>query len=176
VPGRRRLAAAAVAAGALLAAGCGGSSNTTTTTSSGTPLAVATVEKAIQQTIQKQHQVTTVVTCPTNAPQQTGYHFNCTAALDVGTYTVSVLELNARGGVSYSNNTPLNILNSHRIEVAIQEAVHTQKHVKTTATCPATILEAKGLQFTCTAKIKKGIASFRVTETNNTGHVNFVGL
>jgi len=175
-PRRRHLAAATVAAGALLAAGCGGSSSTTTTTSSGAPLAVASVEKAIQQTIQKQHGVTTVVTCPANAPRQAGYRFDCTAALNVGTYSVSVRELNTRGGVSYSNSKPLNILNSHRIELAIEDAVHSKRHVKTTATCPAAILEAKGLKFTCTAKLKTGAASFLVTETDNNGHVSFIGL
>ena len=174
--GRRHLAALAVAGGALLAAGCGGSSSTTTTTSSGSPLAVASVEKAIQQTIQKQHAITTVVTCPTNAPRQTGYRFDCAAALNVGTYTVSVLELNARGGVRYSNSKPLNVLDSHRIQLAIQDAVRSKRHVNTTATCPAAILQAKGLTFTCTAKIKKGVASFRVTQTDNNGHITFIGL
>jgi hypothetical protein len=173
--GRPHRAAIAVVAGALLAAGCGGAASTTTT-SSKPPLAVASIEKAIQQSIHTQHGITTVVTCPTNAPRKTGYRFYCTAALDAGTYAVVVRELNTRGGVSYSNSAPLNVLDSHRIALAITEAVRSKRHLKATVTCPASILQAKGVKFTCRAEIKKGAASFLVTETDSHGHVSFIGL
>jgi hypothetical protein len=174
-PKRRHLVAVTVAAGALLAAGCGGSSNSTTT-SSGSPLAVASIERAIEESIQKQHDITTVVTCPANAPRKAGYRFDCTAALDVGAYSIGVLELNARGGVRYSNSAPLNVLNGHRIALAIADAVQGKRHLKATVTCPVSILQAKGLKFKCAAKIKKGVGFFLVTETDAKGHVSFVGL
>lgn len=172
--GRPRLAAVVVAAGALVAAGCGSSSTNTTTAAP--KLAVTSIEKAISQTIHKQHGITTVVTCPKNAPRKAGYQFYCTAALDAGTYAVVVRELNARGGVAYSNSTPLNVLDSHRIALAITETVRSKRHLTAAVTCPASILQAKGLKFTCTAKIKNGTASFLVTETDAKGHVSFVGL
>ena len=177
--GRNHLAAVVVASGALVAAACGGSSgtsSTSTTTTAGPPLAVATVEKAIQQTIQKQHGVTTVVTCPAGVPRESGYQFVCTASLDVGAYPVKVREVNARGSVSYANSAPLVVLDSHRIERAIADAVRAKRHEKSTVTCPATILEAKGLRFTCTAKLKKGVGTFLVTETDAKGGVSFAGL
>ncbi len=173
-PPRRAGLGAIVAAGALLAGACGGAS-ITSTTASGSPLAVATIERAIQQSILKQHGISTVVSCPTNAPQQTGYRFNCSAALSVGTYPVTVLELNARGGVSYSNSTPLRVLNSRGVATAIELAIRRERHLKAKVICPAAILQAKGLTFTCTAQTKKGIGPFTVTETDSNGHVRFVG-
>jgi hypothetical protein len=170
------LTACAIAASALLVAGCGGSSSPKTTTTSGSPLAVTTIERAIELSIQKQHGVATVVTCPTNAPRRAGYRFTCTAALDVGTYPVSVLEVNARGGVTYSNSAPLDVVDSSRVAKAIEDSIRSQRRLSAAVTCPATILEAKGLTFTCTAKTRKGTGAFRVTETNSYGHVTFVGL
>ena len=173
---RGRLAAIIVAGG-MLAAACGGSGGTSSsTTTTSVPLGLATVEKAIEQTIKAGHHITTHVTCPAGVPQQSGYRFVCNAALDVGTYPVKVLETNARGGVSYANSAPLVVLDSHRIGLAIADAIRKKRHEKATVTCPAQILEAKGLKFTCTAKLKKGSGSFVVTETDAQGNVSFAGL
>ena len=165
--------AATVVAGALLAAACGGSSTPTTTAA---PLAVATVEKAIEQTIHAQHHVSTIVTCPTGVPRQAGYQFVCTAALDVGTYPVNVREVNAQGSVAYANSAPLVLLDSHTIAAAIADAIKSKRHEKATVTCPTTILEAKNLTFTCTAKLKHSGGTFRVTETNKNGSVTFAAI
>jgi hypothetical protein len=134
------------------------------------------IERAIAQSILKQRAITTVVRCPTNAPVKTGYRFTCSAALDVGSYTLHVVELNAKGGVSYSNSTPLQTLNYRTVEFAIQEAVRRKKHLRATVSCPKSILQAKGLTFRCTATTKLGTGPFVVTETNSVGHVSFKGL
>ncbi len=175
---RRGSLAAIVTAGALLAAACGGSGggSTTSTTTGGVPLALAPVEKAIEQTIKKQHGVATVVTCPAGVPREAGYQFACSAGLDVGAYPVYVHEVNAQGAVRYANSAPLVTLDSHRVEVAIADAVRKKRHEVSTVSCPATILEAKGLRFTCTAQLKKGAGTFIVTETDARGSVSFAGL
>jgi hypothetical protein len=152
----------------LLAAACSGSSTKT--------LDPIPIQRAIAQSILKQRGITTVVRCPTNAPMKSGYRFSCSAALDVGTYTLHVVELNAKGSVSYSNSTPLQTLNPHTVELAIQQAVRRKKHLHATVSCPKSILQAKGLTFRCTATTRLGTGPFVVTETNSAGHVSFKGL
>src|ERR1017187_1647651 len=77
---------------AVIAVACGSS----------TPakLNVIPVERAIERSILKERGITTVVRCPAGAPLKTGYRFRCSAALDVGSYAVDGVELNAKGGVS----------------------------------------------------------------------------
>ena len=160
--------AAVLAVFALVATACGSSS----------PAAIFDTTKvatAIQQSILKERGVSTTVSCPTNAPLRSGYRFVCSAALDVGTYPVKVVEVNSKGAVSYSNNTPLRVLKTRTVELAIQIAVQHKRKFKSKVTCPATILEAKGVVFTCTATTKKGSGSFTVTEDIANGHVSFVG-
>ena len=123
----------------------------------------------------KEHRVQTVVHCPSNVPEQTGHRFVCVAALDAGTYPVTVLELNSRGGVRYSNSAPLRTLDTRGTVIAIKNAIRRQRHLSSTITCPKTVLETAGLTFTCTAKTKKGTTPFDVTEINDRGGVRFVG-
>jgi hypothetical protein len=154
---------------ASVAVACGQNGSTAT-------LDVSPVEGAIAHSILTQRNVTTVVTCPANLPLETGYRFTCSAALDAGSYPVSVVELNDRGGVSYSNSTPLRMLSSHTVAVAIQAAIARKKHLRATVKCPQTILQTKGLVFTCTATTKLGTGRFAVTESDANGHVVFKGL
>ena len=131
--------------GALVPVACGGSSSVPT-------LKVRPVELAIEQSIRAGHGISTTVKCPANEPLKSGRRFTCSAALDVGAYPVSVVELNAKGGVSYSNSAPLRILNSHVVEQAIVASIRRERHLSSTVVCPASILQAKGLVFTCTAR------------------------
>ena len=157
---------------ALLASACG-SSNTTTTTAA--ILDTTPVAQAIERSIVKEHGVQTVVHCPSNVPKKAAYRFTCVAALDAGSYPVNVLELNARGGVSYSNSAPLRTFDTRGTEIAIKTAIRRQRHLSSTITCPKTVLEQTGQTFTCTAKTTKGITPFDVTEINDRGGVRFVG-
>jgi hypothetical protein len=170
---RRVILSAVVLCAALAAAACGGSSAPKT---AGPTVKVAVIQAAIKQSIARQHGIETVVTCPASVPKKAGYRFTCQAALDVGSYPVNVLELNSSGGVSYSNKTPLNILNSQRVAKAIKLAVQQKRHLKASVSCPSLILQAKGLQFRCAATTKKGTGTFLVTETDRKGNVSFIGL
>jgi hypothetical protein len=159
--------AVVVAIVAPLVAACGSSPSAT--------LNVGPVQSAIEQSILKQHHINTSVRCPADEPLKTGQQFRCVASLGAGTYDVDVVELNARGGVSYSNSVPLRLLDRRTVEIAIAAAVKHQKHLRATVSCPTSILQASGVVFTCTATTKLGSGPFEVTETNSAGHVRFVG-
>jgi hypothetical protein len=159
--------AAVVVVVACIAGGCGQASTAT--------LNVGPVQRAIKQSILTQHHVSTTVRCPAEVALKTGQRFRCRASLDAGTYAVDVVELNARGGVSYANSAPLRLLNGRTVELAIVAAVKHQKHLRATVRCPASILQASGVTFTCTARTKLGSGPFMVTETDGAGHVRFVG-
>ncbi len=136
---------------------------------------MTSIRAAIEQSIVKERGLTTVVVCPPAEPRKTGLHFTCTARLNVGSYPVTVVELNTRGDVKYSNSSPLRVLNSRAVELAIQRAITKERHLGSTVTCPKEILQQKGLVFTCSAKTTHGVGTFTVTEVDNDGHVRFVG-
>jgi len=165
---RARLAAV-LALGALLAAACGSSSPSTPAI-----LDVAGIQTAIEQSIVKERGIATVVICPADVPRESGFHFTCTARLDVGSYSVSVIE-NADGGVRYSSATPLRVLDSRTVELAIQRAIFSRRHLVATVSCPREILQQKGLRFACRARTKQGVIVFTVTELDGDGHVRSVG-
>jgi len=161
--------AGVLAIAAFAASACGSSSPTTTA------LDVVPVERAIARSILTERGINTRVSCPARTPAKTGYRFTCVARLDVGTYPVVVAEVNARGGVRYSNNAPLRILDPRSVESAIQHAFLTQRHLKSTVVCPTTILQRRGVTFTCSATTRKGAGLFTVTEVDDSGRVTFIG-
>jgi hypothetical protein len=164
-----RLAAVALLAG-LLAAACGSSSPPKAKS-----LNVAGVRRAIELSIHKEHGITTVVHCPTKVPVREGFRFTCKADLAVGVYPLNVVEVTKKGGVRYSSSVPLQVLDGHTVERAIQKAILKERHLHSTVSCPAPILQEKGLKFACTATTKKGSGPFTVTEVNSVGGVTFVG-
>lgn len=156
-----------VAVVAVLAGACGSTSTT---------LDTAPVAHAIEQSILEQRGITTVVQCPASAPLKNGYRFRCSAALDVGSYALNVVELNAKGSVSFSNSTPLQTLDPHIVVLAIQGSMRSAKQPRPTVSCPKSILEAKGLTFSCSATTKSGTTSFKVTEIDGAGRVRVTKL
>jgi hypothetical protein len=165
---RARLATV-LALSTLLAAACGSSSPTTPGV-----LDVAAIQSAIQHSIAKERGITTIVICPADVLRKAGVHFTCPARLDVGSYPISVVET-AAGRVTYSGIAPLRVLDSRTIELAIEHAILKQRHLTAVVTCPQEILQQKGLRFTCTAKTRKGVAVFTVTEFDGDGHLRSVG-
>ncbi len=164
----RRIAIAGAALLVALGAGACGSTKAKA-------LSPGPIEHAIAQAILTQDAVRTTVSCPRNAPVQAGYRFRCTAKLAVGTYAMFVVEQDGKGRVAYANHTPLRTLDSPSVARAIQKAIKKQRHLKSTVHCPAPVLQAKGLAFTCTAKLAHSSTPFSVTETDNHGHVKFIG-
>jgi Domain of unknown function (DUF4333) len=145
--------------------------------SSAQKLDTARVETAVAASILAQRGLHTTVSCPSGIPVKTGYSFTCNAALDVGSYPVTVVVTNSKGHVRYENRAPLVALNSEKIEQAIAASIARQRHLSSTVTCPQEILQKAGLSFTCTAVVKGSPKHypFDVTQVDNDGHVRYVG-
>ena len=149
-------------------AGCGSSSSPT--------LDTAAVQHAIATTIDRQHHVKTHVRCPSGVPRKKGVSFTCTARLQVGSYPVRVSETNGSGHVRFANRAPLVLLDTPRVESSIAQAILTQRRLRARVSCPPEVLQRAGISFTCTARIGSRRYPFVVTQTNDSGHVRYVGV
>jgi Domain of unknown function (DUF4333) len=157
--------AAAIATGLLIAA-CG----------SATPkLNGFKVERGIAQSILAQHRVDTLVRCPPGVPVQEGVTFTCTANLQVGSYPVSVVELDGAGHVRWANARPLVILDIARVERSISDSIRAKRGLGSHVTCPAQVLQEAGVTFTCEANVGGRRYPFTVTEVDGHGDVRYVG-
>lgn len=67
------------------------------------------------------------------------------------------------------------ILNTKKVEQAIQHSALTQRGERAQVTCPASVHQAKGLVFTCTAAVGPTSTQFVVTELNASGDVYYAG-
>jgi hypothetical protein len=147
-----------------------------TSCGSSTPtLNTGAVERAVAQSILTQRHLYATVGCPSKVPRKAGLVFTCTASLNVGTYPVLVTETNDRGHVRYQNQAPLIILNIARVEGAIRQSILSQRHLQSTVTCPAEVIQRAGIAFTCTATVSGQQYPFAVTEVDGNGHVRYVG-
>lgn len=154
---------------AVLVAGCGSSGGSSTT------LNVVPAQHAIASSILVKHGVHTTVVCPTNVPEKTGQTFTCTAHLAAGAYPVTVVETNDNGHVRYESKQPLVALNTGKVERAIEASIASQRKLRATVACPSAVLQQAGITFTCTAEVQGKSYPFEVTETDDHGHVKYVG-
>jgi hypothetical protein len=168
-PGRPTRVSVGRFAGAVLATvslvGCG---------SSATTLDSARVERAIANSILRERNLYTMVTCPSKVPQQAGHVFTCTAHLDVGTYPIAVTETNGSGHVRYENQRPLVVLDTRQVQRAISASLLHQRRLRSTVRCPAEVLQQAGLKFTCSASVNGRAYPFVVSELDSAGHVRYV--
>ena len=67
------------------------------------------------------------------------------------------------------------ILDTERVERAIEQTVLQKRHLRATVSCPAGIEQKKGLVFRCIATFKGGQTPFVVTEDAG-GAVHYVGV
>lgn len=146
--------------------------------SGGSTLATAPIAKALETAIHEQRGVSAHVTCPGSVAKHSGTTFTCTAALEVGSYPITVTETNDAGKVRYSNDTPLTILNHTKVEHAIEASVLRQRHLHSLARCPAVVLQRAGIVFQCSVTVSgTGRAyAFRVKELDGAGHVQYLGV
>jgi hypothetical protein len=157
------------AAGTLLLgalAGCG---------TSAPKLDTVAVERAIANSILAERHFAATVSCPPGVPQQKGRVFTCTAHPTVGAYPVSVTEVDGNGHVRYGNPAPLSVLDMTRVTRAITISIHGQRRLRAHVVCPSSVLQQKGLVFTCTATVAGRGYPFTVTEVDGAGHVRYVG-
>lgn len=68
------------------------------------------------------------------------------------------------------------ILNTETVERAIEQSILQQRHLRAQVTCPSGVHQQKGQSFNCTAFLARGgKTTFRVTQTDDNGHVTYVG-
>jgi Domain of unknown function (DUF4333) len=167
--GAARALSTMLAVASLLAlSACGSSSSST--------LHTAHIGQAISASILAQHSVHTTVTCPPAVPLKVGESFTCVAKLDAGSYPVTATITNSAGHVRYGSTAPLHILNVAKVQSAIEASILSQRALHATVACPRAVLQQAGLTFTCLATSSRGTTPFRVTETNENGHVRYEGL
>lgn len=171
-PTNHRPGAAAAMIAALLGlaalAGCGSSASTAT-------LDTVKLERAIAGSILTGHHVYTLVSCPAHVPQRQGHRFVCTADLSVGSYPVYVTEVDGGGHVSYGDHARLSTLDTQRVEQSIAASIRAQRGLRARVVCPPEVLQQRGLEFTCTATVGNKRYPFAVTESDDDGHVHYVG-
>jgi hypothetical protein len=66
------------------------------------------------------------------------------------------------------------ILNTEKVERAIEHSVSVQRGKAATVSCPSGVLQKKGLVFSCTALVKKASTQFVVTQQDGAGRVRYV--
>jgi hypothetical protein len=66
------------------------------------------------------------------------------------------------------------ILNTEKVERAIEHSVSVQRGKTATVSCPSGVLQKKGLVFSCTALVKKDSTQFVVTQQDGAGQVRYV--
>jgi hypothetical protein len=81
--------------------------------------------------------------------------------------------LSACGG---SSATPKTVLNTEGVERAIEKSIKDQRKLESTVTCPVNIEQKKGNAFSCYALVKGKRFEFKVTQTDDQGHVTYVGV
>jgi hypothetical protein len=69
--------------------------------------------------------------------------------------------------------TPIAILNTHRIELAIKQSIISERHIHAKVTCPSVVPQQKSRNFACIATIGTTKTPFAVIQTDNSGHVTY---
>lgn len=140
----------------------------------------ATVEHSIAADFLTQRQVSTQVSCPAHVPERKGKVFQCTAAFEVGSYSVPVTQVDGKGHVHWSTRAPVVLLDVKVVMASIRRSVLRQRGVRSTVSCPLEVLQREGVDFVCTAAVnsgtrtvKAGTYPFKVTQVDDAGHVTY---
>jgi hypothetical protein len=89
-------------------------------------------------------------------------------SLAVGVLVAASLALTACG-----SSKPATILNTEKVERAIEQTSLTQRGKHAQVSCPSGVHQKEGLVFSCTALVKRASTRFVVTELNGSGHVHY---
>ena len=85
-----------------------------------------------------------------------------------------VMALVALAAGLWNGRTSPVILNTDRVERAIETSIHQQRHLSSSVSCPVNIIQKSGVVFTCQATVGRRVFSVIVTETDSSGHVTYV--
>lgn len=73
-----------------------------------------------------------------------------------------------------ASQSPTRILNTERVERAIEKSSLAQRGQQAQVSCPSGVHQKKGLVFSCTAVVKGASTKFTVTEVDSAGNVRYV--
>lgn len=73
-----------------------------------------------------------------------------------------------------SSDTPTTILNTEKVERAIERSSLTQRKQTVHVSCPSGVHQKKGLVFNCVASSSQGETRFVVTQLDAAGRVRYV--
>ena len=73
------------------------------------------------------------------------------------------------------SDKPVVILDTERVERAIEQSIQAKRGLESHVSCPSGVHQKKGLTFTCVAQLKNGATTFAVKQTDDRGHVTYVG-
>jgi Domain of unknown function (DUF4333) len=79
-------------------------------------------------------------------------------------------------GVTACGSSSPKILDTERVERAIEQSVLQKRGLRTQVSCPSGTEQKKGVVFRCTAVYKGGVTPFVVTEDDSRGAVHYVGV
>lgn len=82
----------------------------------------------------------------------------------------------AGAGLSGCGSSKPRILDTERVERAIERSVLQKRHLRTAVSCPAGTERKKGVVFRCTATYRGGRTPFVVKEDDDRGSVHYRGL
>lgn len=82
------------------------------------------------------------------------------------------LAATACGGSSSASASPT-ILNTKKVEQAIQQSALTQRGEHASVSCPSGVHQKKGIVFSCTALVGHTATQFIVNELNGSGDVHY---
>jgi hypothetical protein len=74
---------------------------------------------------------------------------------------------------SSSSTSAKTNLNTPHVERAIEQSILSERHVHAKVVCPRVVLQQKGHNFTCIAKVGKNTTPFAVVQQNNNGYVTY---
>jgi hypothetical protein len=66
------------------------------------------------------------------------------------------------------------ILNTERVERAIESSIAQQRHLASSVSCPVNIVQKAGVVFSCQATVRGRVFPVVVTQTDSSGHVTYV--
>jgi uncharacterized protein DUF4333 len=95
----------------------------------------------------------------------------------VRTPTVALIAIAlAAAGLTGCGDSKPKILDTERIERAIERSVLEKRRLQTQVSCPSGIERKKGLVFRCVATYKGGRTPFEVKQDDDKGSVHYRGL
>jgi hypothetical protein len=98
-----------------------------------------------------------------------------TGVLIAATFTLSACGSSGTPTGAKSSGAPasLTILNTEKVERAIEQSSLTQRGKRPQVSCPSGVHQQKGLVFTCTAVVKRDSTRFLVTQLDGSGQVHY---